>query len=303
MRSYSPFLGIVLASRCLAADVPSNVQSFYDGIKSAGSCSKKLSEGFYAHDDGPNTFFYCGDHLDDYQVIYLQGTGGAMADMDIDCDGEQHGKGDDGRCGPSDDTQSQTSFEDTVASYNKGVTDLNAFVHPYVVFGNVGSKGSFDPQSKGVEPLSLMAVVCGGKMFYGIWGDENGDDGPKAVIGEASISMATFCFGNSVNGNSGHDETDVLYIAFTGEDAVPGAGAAWDADSATDFESSIKSLGDKLIQRIGDGSGTTISSLNPILPATTLKTLTKSSSAGAPTSTGNCSWPGHCAGKSHIGCE
>ncbi|TVY39516.1 Endo-chitosanase [Lachnellula occidentalis] len=280
MRSYSSILALVLASRCLAGDVPSNVQGFYDGIKSAGSCSNKLSPSFYANDDGSKTFSYCGDHLNDYKVIYLQGTGGAMADMDIDCDGVQHGKGDDGRCDSSGDTQSQTSFADTVASYNKGVKDLNAFVHPYVVFGNVGSKGSFDPKSKGVEPLSLMAV------FYGIWGDENGDDGPKAVIGEASISMATFCFGNSVNGDSGHDETDVLYIAFTGKDAVPGASAAWDANSATGFESSIKSLGDKLVQRIGGGTP----------PATTLKTSTKSSSAPASTSTGTCSWPGHCAG-------
>jgi hypothetical protein len=103
--------------------------------------------------------------LNDYGVVYLQGSGGALADMDIDCDGVQHGKGDDGRCGSSGDTQSETSFKDTVASYNKGVSDLNAFVHPYVVFGNEGSKGSFDPQSKGIKPLSLMAVVCGnGKM-------------------------------------------------------------------------------------------------------------------------------------------
>lgn len=98
--------------------------------------------------------------------------------------------------------------------------------------------------------------------------------------------MATFCFGNSVNGNAGHDETDVLYIAFTGTDAVPGAGAAWDADTATQFESSIASLGDKLIQRIGGGSGTTP-------PATTLKTTT-SPASGTPT--GTCSWVGHCAG-------
>lgn len=90
--------------------------------------------------------------------------------MDIDCDGTQGGKGDDGRCGASTDTQGQTSFQDTVASYKKGVTNLNAFVHPYVVFGNVGNKGDFKPQSQGVEPLSLMAVVCGGKMVRWLLG-------------------------------------------------------------------------------------------------------------------------------------
>ncbi|TVY90494.1 Endo-chitosanase B [Lachnellula willkommii] len=101
-----------------------------------------------------------------------------------------------------------------------------------------------------------------------------------------------------------------FYIAFTGKDAVPGASAAWDADSATDFESSIKSLGNKLIQRIGGGSGTAPNSSNFTAPATTSKTLTKSegstgiksSSAGASTSTRNCACPGHCAGKSHVGC-
>lgn len=151
-------------------------------------------------------------------------------------------------------------------------------------------------------------------QFYGIWGDENGDDGPKAVIGEASISMATLCFGNSVNGNSGHGDTDVLYIAFTGTDAVPGASAAWDADSATQFESSISSLGDKLIQRIGGGSGASspaATSSGSTPPATTLKTTTKaagstgSSASSSPSSTGSpssgtCSWAGHCAGESSL---
>jgi hypothetical protein len=33
-------------------------------------------------------------------------------------------------------------------------------------------------------------------------------------VGEASIALATACYGISVNGNSGHDENDVLYIAF-----------------------------------------------------------------------------------------
>ena len=114
-------------------------------------------------------FSYCGDHLADEGIIYLQGTGGQFVNMDIDCDGTQGGVGDDGRCGSSDDTQDQTSFEDTVQGYNKGVDDLNAYVHSYVVFGNVGNKGgnwpNFDPEAYGVEPLSVMAVVCGnGKM-------------------------------------------------------------------------------------------------------------------------------------------
>ncbi|EKD17627.1 uncharacterized protein L3040_006748 [Drepanopeziza brunnea f. sp. 'multigermtubi'] len=286
---HTPFLAflltaLLLASRIAARSVPANVQSFYNSVKSTGTCQNILKTGFYAKDDPPNTFSYCGTHLNDYGVIYLQGTGGALADMDIDCDGIQNGPGNDGRCGSSDDTQAHTSFEDTVAGYNKGVSGLNAFIHTYVVLGNVGTNAGFvnyDPRANGVRELSLVAVVCGnGKMFYGIWGDENGDDGPRAVIGEASISMATLCYGASaVNGNSGHDETDVLYIAFTGAAAVPGAnGAKWNAASATEFEASLGTLGDTLVKRI----------------TATGITTSKTTSAAPPTAT--CSWSGHCLG-------
>lgn len=97
----------------------------------------------------------------------MSGAGGKLVDMDVDCDGQQNGAGDDGRCGSSSDTQSETSFKDTVAGYKKGIKDLNAYVHPYVVFGNVGSKAgyaTFDPTKNGIKPLSLMAVVCGDQM-------------------------------------------------------------------------------------------------------------------------------------------
>ena len=100
-------------------------------------------------------------------MIYIKGTGNALADMDIDCDGQQNGVGDDGRCGSSSDTQSITSFQDTVAGYNKGINDLNAYVHMYVVFGNEGTKSgwkTFSPKAYGIQPLSVIAVVCNGKL-------------------------------------------------------------------------------------------------------------------------------------------
>lgn len=87
--------------------------------------------------------------------------------MDIDCDGLQGGAGDDGRCNSSTDTQNQTSFRETLALYADGVPELNANVHPYVVFGNTGSRRgyvNFDPQSKGIRPLSVMAVVCNNRL-------------------------------------------------------------------------------------------------------------------------------------------
>ncbi|KAM0342018.1 hypothetical protein ACHAPU_009746 [Fusarium lateritium] len=244
----------MLALPCLARSVPDNIRAFRKAIMAQKQCKNSLAGGFYSSDDESATSTYCGDHLSDYQVIYLQGTNGRLVNMDIDCDGEQGGPADDGRCGSSGDTQSQTSFRDEFASYGTGRQDLNANVHPYVVFGNDGSKpgwNTFHPREHGVEPLSVMAVVCGEKLIYGVWGDTNGDDGEKPVVGEASISLATACFGKEVNGNSGHDETDVLYVAFTGHDAVPGGrGADWAASTYDEFNASITPLGDKLIQRI-----------------------------------------------------
>ncbi|KAK6865258.1 Glycoside hydrolase family 75 [Apiospora arundinis] len=266
---------LAMAPVATARDVPTNVRNFYNTIVGQGQCSNKLASGFTAKDGGPSDYAYCQDKSN---VIYIQGTKGRLADMDIDCDGRQGGPADDGRCGKSQDTQSITSFADTVRGYNKGISDLDAKIHPYVVFGNSGSKSgwkTFDPKAHGIQPLSVMAVVCGNKLIYGIWGDENGDDGPKPMVGEASISLATACYGKSITGNNGHDETDVLYIAFPGSEAVPGAnGANWAATSYDAFEKSIQAKGDQLIQRLGGSSG---------------------GGGGSPT-TPTCSWAGHCLG-------
>ena len=86
--------------------------------------------------------------------------------MDIDCDGDLSDPGD-GRCGSSEDTQGQTAFVDQVRKVSKNkIKDLNANIHPYVVFGNDREDGgpTFNPQKYGVKPLSLMAVVCGEKL-------------------------------------------------------------------------------------------------------------------------------------------
>lgn len=87
--------------------------------------------------------------------------------MDVDCDGIQDGPADDGRCGSSGDTQSVTSFQGTVEGYGTGQRDLDAFIHPYVVFGNTGKRSgyvNFNPRDYGIEPLSVMAVVCNNKL-------------------------------------------------------------------------------------------------------------------------------------------
>jgi hypothetical protein len=74
-----------------------------------------------------------------------------------------------------------------------------------------------------------------------------GDDG-KPLIGEASISLAKASYGDDMNGDSGHENDDVLYIAFPGsvQDTVH-KHANWAARSLDDFEGSIEVVGDKLI--------------------------------------------------------
>lgn len=119
-----------------------------------------------------SAFSYCQDHLEDYGIIYLQGTKGQLADMDIDCDGNQDepsSSANDGRCGNSGDTQSDTSYEDTVKGYGKGLSNLNPYIHPYVVFGNSNDNNTpgyktFEPTKYGIEPLSIIAVVCNNQV-------------------------------------------------------------------------------------------------------------------------------------------
>lgn len=62
--------------------------------------------------------------------------------------------------------------------------------------------------------------------------------------------MATLCFGNGVNGNSGHGDPDVFYIGFTGQDAVADASVNWKAQSAQEFQDSLASIGDRLVQTL-----------------------------------------------------
>ncbi|KAI4278071.1 MAG: hypothetical protein LQ337_001294 [Flavoplaca oasis] len=224
-----------------ALEVPQNVRDFYERVK-VGRCegSDKLKGG-YSDRSGQN----------EKAPIFLHGPN-TFADTDIDCDGDLSDPGD-GRCGSSEDTQGQTVFVDQVRKLSKNkIKDLNANIHPYVVFGNDREDGgpTFNPQKYGVKPLSVMAVVCGEKLIYGIWADTNGDDGPP-VVGEASISLATACYGTeAINGNSGHDESDVLYVAFTGEDALPGPRTKWDAKDFKEFEDSIEEVGNRLIERL-----------------------------------------------------
>lgn len=47
------------------------------------------------------------------------------------------------------------------------------------------------------------------------------------LVGEASISLATACYGNYISGDSGHSETDVLYLAFRSNKAKTDGKVNW----------------------------------------------------------------------------
>ncbi|ORY14365.1 fungal chitosanase of glycosyl hydrolase group 75-domain-containing protein [Clohesyomyces aquaticus] len=248
---YSPSLYLLAATLSLAGarEIPANVQSFFDSHLN-GACPNPLSIA-YNSGQGKSDTVYCKD--DTSGAIYLKDTSNGYADMDIDCDGLNAGEGD---CFNDPTGQSMTAFQSDAQKF--GIDDLDAHIHTYVVLGNDNSASEgnggekFDPKSAGIEPLSVVAVVCGGKMFYGVWGDINGG----VSTGESSLALGQLCFPNDgLTGNNGHSEHDILYIAFPGEEAVPGASANWKAKDSATFEQSLATLGDSLVAKLGSAKG------------------------------------------------
>ncbi|KAJ5688778.1 hypothetical protein N7462_003170 [Penicillium macrosclerotiorum] len=190
-----------------------------------------------------------------------------VADMDVDCDGIDY------KCKGNQDGQAQTNFG-----------ALAAYEVPFFVIPD-----KFGTTYQSVLPgNNVGAVICGGKMFYGIYGDSDGDD--PQVIGEASWLMARTCFPNDdLNGNSGHTGVDVTYILFTGDDAVLPS-SALNNNYVTNF-STLRSMGDKLITALAKNLN--LSSGGSGNPSTTT-TSSPTSTSGS----GSCSWSGHCAGSS-----
>lgn len=81
----------------------------------------------------------------------------SLADMDVDCDGANRSGG---KCANDPSGQSQTSFMDELPAF--GIPDLDANIHSYVVLGT----NNFDPQSFGIQSLSVVAVMCGNKLVF-----------------------------------------------------------------------------------------------------------------------------------------
>ncbi|KAF3935050.1 hypothetical protein ABW20_dc0106558 [Dactylellina cionopaga] len=250
----------LLAASASALSVPSNLKTFYNNVKNGG-CKSWVNNKHNLNDgQGNSGFGYCRDTAN---AIYLSGKS-SLGDMDIDCDGAKN-------CGGlSGDFQAQTSFDDLLKS-KYGIKTLDASIHQFSVMGtcHLNLQGT-------IQPLALIAVVCNNQLFYSVWGDSNGCDGDD-VTGEASISLAQLCFPKEgLNGNNGHEPHDVLYLAFTGTDAVVGPkNANWKAKSASEFQSSLKAFGDSVLAK---KFGTSPTPPPPPPPPTT------------------CEWAGHCAG-------
>ncbi|CAG8894240.1 unnamed protein product [Penicillium egyptiacum] len=261
-----------------AYEVPANLQEIYKSHKNT-ECKNLLAKGFDDGDEGTTDMGYCGD-IDGAIFLHSTSKGGSYADMDIDCDGANNSAG---GCSNDQSGQGVTAFQDEVEHF--GIKDLDANIHPYVVFGNEDHKPRFMPDEHGMEHLSVMAIVCGDKLHYGIWGDTNG----HTSTGEASISLAKLCFPDEdITGDSGHSEKDVLYIGFTGKSAVPGSKADWKAKDSKTFEKSIKSLGDKLVAGLGtaESKGSTRGSTSSFATSarTTAATSSKATSTKSHTS-------------------
>jgi chitosanase len=135
-----------------ARSVPPNVREFYNKVKD-GLCpvavAKGFSQGAYSGESN-----YCVDK--DHTVMWIAAPSG-LADMDIDCDGANNSHG---KCANDPSGQSITSFVGEVVKH--GLSDLDSNKHSFVVLGN----HNFNPQSVGIEPLSLVAVICGDKMVF-----------------------------------------------------------------------------------------------------------------------------------------
>ena len=137
-------------------------------------------------------------------VCGLKGAVFWNADMDIDCDGKQSTV-----CNKSTDPdyQSQTATTDSKGQY------LDAATLPYVVVPGVSTR--WDYKAAGVSMGSVVAVIYGDKVEYGIIGDI----GPTSIIGEASYAMAQR-LGINPNPSSGGVSSGVTYVVFTGTSGV-----------------------------------------------------------------------------------
>jgi hypothetical protein len=162
------------------------------------TCANELTNGRYKADSsgtGPADIPVCGAK----NAVFFR------ADMDIDCDGKATTE-----CNKTTDPAFQPQ---TAATDSKGAP-LDAAALPYVVVP--GASTRWDYRASGLRMGSVVLVLYGGKMAFGILGDV----GPTTGIGEASVAMAK-ALGIDPNPRSGGvDAETVTYLAFTGPTGV-----------------------------------------------------------------------------------
>ncbi|KAJ5481178.1 Endo-chitosanase B, partial [Penicillium diatomitis] len=237
-----PLLGLF---RLPAYELPSHLKELYQQHE-GGKFNNILQSGFSDGESGKADIADCGD-THDAIFLHTQSGNGAYTDMDIDCDGVDNSAG---ACSNDPSGQGQTAFQDEVKKL--GISDLNANVHPYVVFGKrngrdlqwrVGESMALQIYTLITIPSSLTSVSL---KHYGIWGETNGGD----LVGESSLSMAKLCFPEEhLNRDRGHDIKDVMYIGFSGKNAVPRKSANWHALDGQAFEKSLKAIGDSPVAK------------------------------------------------------
>ncbi|GAA6048666.1 hypothetical protein JCM3770_002009 [Rhodotorula araucariae] len=208
-------------------------------------------------DDGTR---YCADSDERPRYVWWQ------SNMDIDCDGSD---------GSAEVCQGDGSFQPDTAFRDDEGKNIDAQAIQYVV---IDQDADFDPTSFGIQPLSVVAVVCGGKLTFGVWADTNA----LGSMGEASVRLGRVCFGSQINGHNGHGEPDVLYLAFPGskDETVP-AGYGRDEDA-------MFQLGRALVGEVfgaEEGGGATTSSLTDTTSVSTLPSSGTSSASYSSTIT------------------
>jgi hypothetical protein len=183
-----------------AADAPSTeeAEAATDVVQALLALTSKCtvaSNGQYSiHQGSPPTIDVCR----------LNGAFFWNSSMNVDCDGQTTTE-----CNINTDPayQNQTSFNQSDGQ------PLIAAKLPYVVVPLPSSR--FDYMASGIKPGAVVAVIYGGKMNFGVFGDE----GPTNLIGEASYAMAA-SLGVDPNPSTGGADSGATYIVFTGAGAV-----------------------------------------------------------------------------------
>ena len=127
------------------------------------------------------------------------------ADLDIDCDGKQTTQ-----CNSTADPD----YQDSTAAVDSMGNPLDAANLPYVVVP--GKSSRFDSAAAGLAHGSVILVLYKNQIGYAVFGDV----GPAADIGEASYATAVELGIDPNPKTGGVDAADVLYVAFTGTNAV-----------------------------------------------------------------------------------